>query len=362
LRSPRGLVFSGKKSAVYYNAGAGSPPFIPVQGAFLENGAGATWATVQLDGSIFWLDQDERGYMVARRASGYGNGDRVSTHATELAWQQYGKDGGASPADAIGWTYQENGHPFWVLYFPAASATWVYDVSTSLWHERGYWIPATGSYIADRAMCHTFNFGKHLVGDWASGNIYDLSSNYYDDFGNSIRGNRRTPTTSKENEYIYFASIEFIMETGLSPVPAAGPGVAPFVDGNGNPRPAQLMLRWSNNVGKNWSNWFYLSAGFQGQYDLRVIRSMLGRARKRLWDVAWTDPIPWRFPPAGLNSTTGQSNQNQEIVLKKISADANVYTFTAGPGAIFPEGPRTLVFQYDSFRVKSDGTNWWLLP
>jgi hypothetical protein len=85
--------------------------------------------------------------------------------------------------------------------------------------------------------------------------------------------------------------------------------------------------------------------------------------RLLLWKIdTAAGPYSEALPPAGLNSTTGQSNQNQEIVLKKISADANVYTFTAGPGAIFPEGPRTLVFQYDSFRVKSDGTNWWLLP
>ena len=24
----------------------------------------------------------------------------------------------------------------------------------------------------------------------------------------------------------------------------------------------------------------------------------LGRARKRIWEVAWTDPIPWRFADA----------------------------------------------------------------
>jgi hypothetical protein len=140
----------------------------------------------------------------------------------------------------------------------------------------------------------------HLVGDWASGTIYRLSSDIYDDDGAAIRGNRRTPTTSKENEYIYFGQIEFVMETGLQPILAGVP--KQLFDGNGQPRPAQLMLRWSNNGGKTWSNWYFLSVGFPGDYELRVIKRMLGRARKRIWDVAWTDPIAWRFNNAFLKA------------------------------------------------------------
>ena len=98
-----------------------------------------------------------------------------------------------------------------------------------------FFVTASGGYIADRAICHTFNFGKHLVGDWASGNIYDLSSNYFDDAGTPIRGNRRTPTVAKENQWIYYEQIEFVMETGLAPT-------TPLFDGDGQPRPPQLNV------------------------------------------------------------------------------------------------------------------------
>ena len=201
---------SAKKSVWYYNAGAGFPVFIPIQGAFAEVGSCATYAMVQADETVFWLSQDERGSLIANRANGY-NGQRISTHAVELKWQEY-----AITSDAVGWTYQEYGHTFWVIYFPTANATSVYDISQDLWHDRGFWVEANGKYIADRAMCHTFNFGKHLVGDWASGNIYDLSSNYYDDDGAVIRGNRRTPSIQTGNEWLYFEQIEFVMQTGLS--------------------------------------------------------------------------------------------------------------------------------------------------
>ena len=277
---------SGKKAFGYYlSQGLSFPPLIPIQGAFMESGSGATFAITQADNSVFWLDQDERGYMVARRLNGY-NGDRVSTHAVELAWQQF-----KVATDAVGWTYQERGHTFWVIYFPSAKQTWAYDISQNLWHQRASWIEETGIYLADRAMCHTFNFGKHLVGDWATGNVYELSSNYYDDAGAIIRGNRRSPTISKENAWVYYSQLEFVMETGLAPA-------VPLYDGDGQPRPVQLMLRWSDDGGKTWSNTYYLSVGFPGEYNKRVIKRMLGRGRKRLWDVSWTDPYPFAFNDA----------------------------------------------------------------
>lgn len=65
-------------------------------------------------------------------------------------------------------------------------------------------------------------------------------------------------------------------------------------------------------------------------------------------------PYAEAAPPAGLNSTTGQSNQNQEIIYVKTSADGNVFTLNGVQG-----GPYTLVAQYQRIRIKSDGTSWW---
>ena len=289
---------SAKKTVWYYNAGAGFPVFIPIQGAFAETGACATYATAQMDNSVFQLSQDERGFLIGVRTNGY-NFQRVSTHAVELAWQQYG-----TSLDALSWTYQEYGHTFWVVYFPTANATWAYDVATGYWHKRGFWNAVNGTYSADRAMCHTLNFGIHLVGDWASGTVYQLSSMFCTDFGNAIRGYRRSPTTAKDNKRFYFAQIEFDVEAGLGPSAAdiaewkAVYGVAPLTDGDGIARPAQLTLRWSNDAGKTWSYDYILSVGYAGQFLKRVIKRMLGRARKRVWEVSWTDPIPWRFADA----------------------------------------------------------------
>lgn len=286
---------SAKKSLAYYNSGAGFPVFIPVQGEMVEYGSGATFGTVEAADDLYWLEQNEGGFMVARSL----REGRISTHAVEFAWQTYAKQFG-NVANAVGWWYQDQGHTFIVWYFPSASATWVYDASESqateikLWHQRGYFVTQTGNYIADRAMTHTFNFNKHIVGDWASGNIYELSLSHTTDDGNPIRGNRRTPTIAKENQWLYFGQLEFVMETGLQTE-------FPIYEQDGvTLREPVIQLRWSNDGGKTWSNWYFLGVGFVGEYQKRVIKRMLGRARKRLWDVAWSDPYPYRFNEAFL--------------------------------------------------------------
>ena len=60
------------------------------------------------------------------------------------------------------------------------------------------------------------------------------------------------------------------------------------------------------------------------------------------------------LPPAGLNASTGQSNQNQEIIYVKTSGDANTLTITgAATGGV------VLSSQWEAVRFKSDGTNWY---
>ena len=77
------------------------------------------------------------------------------------------------------------------------------------------------------------------------------------------------------------------MQTGQAPL-------VPLLNGDGQPRPPQVMLRWSNNGGETWSNTYFLSVHNVGEYK-RVMKRMLGRARKRVYEVSWIDPIPWRF-------------------------------------------------------------------
>lgn len=279
----RGPMFhSGKKAVGYYNAGAGFPVFIPQQGVFFETGCGAAFATVQMDNTIFWLNQDDRGSMIALRSEG-NSYTRVSTHAVETAWQSY-----PVTSDAVAYSYQDQGHSFWMIRFPSANVTWCYDASTQMWHKRAFWNTNTGAFSAHHSTCHTFNFGKHLVGDWASGNIYHMSTQIYSDVGGPLRWRRRSPTQARDQKWGYFSEFQLDVEVGLGTL----------VDGAGQPRDPEVLLRWSNDSTKNWSNEYTLKCGQTGNYGVRAIKRMLGRGRNRVWEVSGSDPIPWRIADA----------------------------------------------------------------
>lgn len=227
----RQIAFLGTKaSVVYENAGAIQQPFLPVQGVFVENGCCAPFATARLDNSIFWIDLDERGTAVARRANGY-TPQRVSNHAVETFWNSY-----PQVSDAISYTYSEAGHPFWVIYFPSGigadgiagqGATWVYDVATGQWHERAFWNEVKGYFQAHHSQNHAFAFGKHFVGDRQSGNLYQMSTAFLTDAGANIKRVRRSPHISDENQWIFYDEIQIDLESGLGPQPPlTGPSQA----------------------------------------------------------------------------------------------------------------------------------------
>ena len=287
--------FSATKTAVYFNSG-GAFPFTPVPGGFIEQGTAAKLSPARLDNTIFWLGSDDRGKGIVWRASGY-TPQRVSNHAVEFAIQSY-----KQISDATGFAYQDQGHNFYVLYFPTADKTWCYDVNTQLWHERGYWQSNIGQFSAARYRCHNFNptFGKHLVGDWKTGKVYDMSINYLDDAGNAIRRVRRAPHVAKDRNWVFHKELEPYFETGLGPQP-------PLLDGDGNPRDPQAMLRFSNDAGHTWSNELVRDCGQAGQFKKRAMFRRLGRARDRVYEISVTDPIPWRLVDAFIDVEVGIS-------------------------------------------------------
>jgi hypothetical protein len=260
-------LFGDTSTEVWYDSGDPNFPFQRIQGAFIKRGCAAKFSPKLLENTVFWLAKDEYGQGVVLRAQGYAP-VRVSTHAMEQEIQRYPKI-----SDAEAWTYQQDGHSFYVLNFPSAGKTWAFDAITGMWHERAY----TGDGVLEQALPrnHCFGFGKHLVGSYADGNIYEMTPDVYTDAGNAITRLRRAPVINSENTRITFHSIEIDMETGLG-------------DGVTDP---QAILRFSDDSGKTWSNEKYASMGKIGEGTKRVIYRRLGQARNRVFELKVTDPV-----------------------------------------------------------------------
>lgn len=240
-------MWGGYQTVVYYDSG-NEFPFDVLPGAFIEQGISAPRTPVKMDNSVFWLGGDPRGQAIAWRANGY-TPQRVSNHAVEYAMQGYIETYGTI-ADTVGYSYQDQGHTFWVLYFPKANKTWVFDAATGLWHERGHWNTDTGIFTAHQSWGHVFAFGKHLVGDPFSGKLYEMSINIYTDNETPLRRIRRTPPIATEGQWIFHHQVQIDLETGLGPQPPlTGQSGQPFYfyleDSNG-----QVWQFGINDVGQ----------------------------------------------------------------------------------------------------------------
>ena len=287
--SPDGLVaininhreawlFGTDSVEVWYDAGLADFPLTQIQGAFNEIGCVAAFSIAKLDNALFWLGTDARGQGIVYRANGY-TGVRVSTHAIEYAIAQYG-----NISDAVAYTYQQEGHAFYVLTFPSGNATWVYDVSTQSWHERAGWDTPTGQFTRHRSNCQCNFGGNTVVGDYQNGNIYTLDLGVYADNGDIqkwLRSWRALPTGTNNLKRSSQHTLQLDCEsgTGLN----TGQGSDP-----------EIMLRWSDDGGHTWSNEHLSKMGKIGQYYRRVFWRKLGmtlKLRDRVYEVSQTDPV-----------------------------------------------------------------------
>lgn len=285
--SHRDLWLFGSQRTDVWQSTAASFPFAPIQGAFIEQGIAAPFSVAELDNAPVWLGASEQGTGVVWRANGYSP-QRISNHAVEYAMQGY-----STVSDAVGFTYQDQGHSFYNLNFPTAGETWVYDAATGLWHKRGPWSPSLRVYAANRAQYHAFGFNQHLVGDRLSGGIYTQAiGNTHEMDGALIRRLRRAPYLTAEQNWVFYDNLQIDLEVGLGL--SSGQGTDP-----------QCMLRWSNNQAKTWSNEHWQTAGLRGQYGTRAFWNRLGRGRNRVFELAVSDPIPWRVTDAIVSATPG---------------------------------------------------------
>jgi len=265
--------------------------FDVIPGTLIEKGCAATFIPCRLDNSVFWIDQDERGALSAWRSSGY-TPVRISTHAVEY---DLGTNSAANIAGMVSYAYEERGHIFWMIYVPGSSWSWCYDVVEALWHKRASWNATTGTWGPHFSWNHAYAWGMHLVGDWNSGNLYLMSMANLQDAVGTIQRLRRTPTVSDEMKWIPHDDLTVDFDTGQGPQP-------PLVDGNGDPRPPQAMLRWSDNRGKTWSNQHIVGCGMAGEYNTRAIWRRLGRSRYRVYELTVSDPVVWVIVDAYLRT------------------------------------------------------------
>jgi len=224
-----------RTSEVWYNSGKPDFTFEEQPGTFVDHGTCAKYSAAVYDNSVFWLSRDRQGRGFVIQGAGYQT-KRISTHAIEQELAGY-----ATLSDAIGFCYGLSGHAFYVLTFPKADRTWVYDIVTGLWHE-WCWIDSNGDEHRHRANCCYPCNDTIVVGDWQNGNLYALDRDVYTDDGQPIKRVRAYHHIINDANRVFYRQFVADIDTGWAPqVPhlatVAGPGgfyPLPRIAGGGN--------------------------------------------------------------------------------------------------------------------------------
>lgn len=274
MENNRELWLIGERtSEVWYDAGGANFAFSRIPGVAPQIGCSAVNSIARLGSSLAWLGSSERGQNIVIKTEQYSYVD-ISTRAVESAISSY-----PLVSDAIGFTYEEDGHLFYVLTFPTADKTWCYDVSSNMWHERASFDSPTGTFHRFRGNCFMNFQNLRVVGDYQSGYLHQMSRQFYTDAGAPLIAIRRCPVIwSRENrKRIFHASlqVEFAPGVGLS---------------NGQGSNPQVMLRWSDDGGATFGNQHWCTIGKVGRFKNRAMWRRLGQARARVYETSFSDP------------------------------------------------------------------------
>jgi hypothetical protein len=269
LVANRRIWFFGTDSFdVYFNsvqlAALGDFPIARVDGA-MKNGFGlcGLFGKVAQDDICYWCSNDGRIYRMngytPERISHYGVENMISTYPT------------LSDCQANEWT--ENGHRFVSFSFPSGNATWVYDISINMWHQRASGLSLD---IWDAGIIEECWDKRTIVGSRSDDILGELNSDIFTEYGESMKCKRTTAVIHSGQNQVFTSRLELVMEAGKSQ----------------SGEDAKVGLRWSNDGGFTWGNWLFKSLGEIGEYYKRVVWYCLGASVARVYDVEITDNVP----------------------------------------------------------------------
>ena len=267
------ILFGERTTTVWFNNGSADFPLSRRDGAEIEAGCAAALSVAKLDNTVFFLGRNVYGHGLVYRLNQYVP-QIVSNRGIEQMINTFSRID-----DAIAYAYQKNGHSFYVLTFPTANKTLVYDASIQD-PEMAWSVRETYNLGRDRAICHIFAFNKHLVGDYLSGKIFELDENTHTDGGLPIVWSRTSAHIISDYKRIRHKEVVLNFQTGV---------------GLENGDDPIIYLTYSDDGGHSYITPREASLGVIGQRKNRVMFSRLGQSRDRVYKVFGSAPVKTVF-------------------------------------------------------------------
>jgi len=243
---------------IFYNAGGADNVFERQGNAFIERGCFDRDSIAKIDNSVQFLGDDR----IVYRLDGY-TPVRISTHAIEYRLH--------TATYARAFVYTQEGHKFYIL--TTDRGTFGYDMATGAWHERQSF--GLNNYRVGGAI-NAWN--RTIMSDAYAGKLYEPDLDSYSEDGNIISVQIGLPSLEASRQRVTMYAFEVYCETGV--------GL-----NNGQGADPQMMMRYSDDGGRTWSNELWRSLGLIGRYRTRAIWRRLGQFRSRDIELTITDPV-----------------------------------------------------------------------
>lgn len=270
LSNSDGFILFGARSTEFW-IDDGVSPFSRVRGLTFDRGCGAKYSPALLGDTWLWIDERRR---VIRATT---NSIKEVSDAIDQDLQSL-----SSVSDAIGDIMTVHGWPLYVLTFPLANKTYVYDLKREFWTEWGNWDSGSATYLRFRgnSYCYAKAWNYHLVGDRSNGKIYRFERGTYQDNATTLRSLRRTGfITHGTSNLKRCKRIRLRLKRGTATGPVPNP---------------TMVVRWRER-GDTWSNAHTanVTLGAVGVHDLYVDIRQCGTYRARQYEFYHADATDW---------------------------------------------------------------------
>jgi len=270
---------------VWADVGAYPFPFQIIPGSTMQHGCAAAGSIARFGEGFAFLSQDRLGRATVVLMNGY-QPTRISTHAIEEAINSY-----PITSDAVAYAYVYAGHAFYVLTFPSADITWVYDLSSEMWHRRA-WRDSNNILHRHRSNCGMFFGNQQIVGDYQNGKLYSLVNTAYTDNGDPILRRRRCQHLTNDLKRVFYSNLQIQFQPGVGN--QTSPGTDP-----------KCIISWSDDGGFTFGNDHVVSIGKVGKYKNRAMIRRLGYGRDRVFNVDIMEPVYTVIVSANLDASVG---------------------------------------------------------
>lgn len=264
-------LFGEKSVERWYNTGTGSPPVARYQGQLTEVGCSSAQSIANTANYVYWLGDDrsiwrERG----------GAAEKISSSAIANAIEGY-----TAVSDSYAFVFTLQGMEFYAITFPAENKT--FCLNETLGRKGWFELSSGDEGGAWSASSLVFSGGKNLVSDIASGDVWVLDIDAYDQGGVAMVRRRVTAPVSgislgSPGKRMQMNRVEVLLEKGVG-----------LISGQGeDPR---VMVEVSTDGGKSYGPATWMRIGRLGETQLKAETWLTKSFYEAVFRFTITDPV-----------------------------------------------------------------------